>query len=462
MKKVFFTLLLVVFSGTLFVSATESGKLSSLCDEWHMIVYPFMDVLESPSTYTQRLTSDTIINAVSYFKLQKNEKYIGALREGNNRDIYYIPADTTHEYLLYAFNAQIGDTLTNLWIGSDAREYQECFQDGNCTAVVEAISDDKTRVFDLQTIEDNVISGPLQRWTWREGVGLAQGPVNLFFPVNVADPNPEVLCAYKGGKRVYAKDDAKNYDCCHESSDVIQATKWYCVDMNYDLPTSTSSYSAVSYHLQGDTIFGETTYQVLRRKDGVYCGALRKSADGKQVYYRPGELNGTYEPSLGKEYLLYDFDVQAGDTVYAYNGFMDTSCEQEGESVMAKCAVVSVNIKGGRKIVRVKNEQEKEIEWIEGIGTRNILFSKTMHCLTGYDSFWTLCATDDEGNTLYSFDTDHLGIRNNCPNWEILAVENVQSNKVQSTKFFRNGQLLIECNGKTYNAQGMEVRQLQP
>ena len=242
------------------------------------------------------------------------------------------------------------------------------------------------------------------------------------------------------------------------TTDVIQATKWHCVDVNNDLSTNTPSFSAVTYQLKGDTVFGGTTYQVLRREDGVYCGALRKSADEKQVYYRPGELNGTYQPSLGKEYLLYDFDVLAGDTVYAYNGFMDTSCEQAEESVLAKCAVVSVSIKNGRKVVRVKNEQEQETEWIEGIGTRNILFSKTMHCLTGYDSFWTLCATDDEGNTLYSFDTDDLGIHNDCPNWEVLAMENVRSNKVQSTKFFRDGQLLIECNGKTYNAQGAEVR----
>ena len=38
------------------------------------------------------------------------------------------------------------------------------------------------------------------------------------------------------------------------------------------------------------------------------------------------------------------------------------------------------------------------------------------------------------------------------------AVENVQSDKVQSTKLIRDGQLLIEYNGKTYNAQGAEVR----
>ena len=38
------------------------------------------------------------------------------------------------------------------------------------------------------------------------------------------------------------------------------------------------------------------------------------------------------------------------------------------------------------------------------------------------------------------------------------SINHIQSNKVQSTKFFRDGQLLIECNGKTYNAQGMEAR----
>ena len=37
------------------------------------------------------------------------------------------------------------------------------------------------------------------------------------------------------------------------------------------------------------------------------------------------------------------------------------------------------------------------------------------------------------------------------------AVENVQTNHVQATKFFRDGQLLIEKNGKFYNAQGVEV-----
>ncbi len=38
------------------------------------------------------------------------------------------------------------------------------------------------------------------------------------------------------------------------------------------------------------------------------------------------------------------------------------------------------------------------------------------------------------------------------------SVENVQTNQVQATKFFRDGQLLIEKNGKIYNVQGAEVK----
>lgn len=41
---------------------------------------------------------------------------------------------------------------------------------------------------------------------------------------------------------------------------------------------------------------------------------------------------------------------------------------------------------------------------------------------------------------------------------ETQGVENVQNDKVQSTKVLRNGQLFIEKNGKTYNAQGAEMR----
>ncbi len=61
--------------------------------------------------------------------------------------------------------------------------------------------------------------------------------------------------------------------------------------------------------------------------------------------------------------------------------------------------------------------------------------------------------TGEEGAHNYSIT---ISIKGDEP--EPTAVENVQTNQVQAIKFFRDGQLLIEKNGKIYNVQGVEVR----
>ena len=55
-------------------------------------------------------------------------------------------------------------------------------------------------------------------------------------------------------------------------------------------------------------------------------------------------------------------------------------------------------------------------------------------------------------------DDSNWGKRPIFPISQYQAIDNVQSGKVQSTKVIRDGVLLIERNGKTYNAQGAEVR----
>ena len=221
-------------------------------------------------------------------------------------------------------------------------------------------------------------------------------------------------------------------------------------------------YSSIAYYLQGDTIINDTTYQACWRNNGEYFGGIRKSTNGQQVYYRPKEPLVITEPAEPSEYLLYDFDVQVGDSLRAFDCSCPLCCDYEGcdPTLNTKWEVLETSIIDGRKHVRVRGGQRGHtIEWIEGIGTRNIFFEDPEYDVVyGEEVTYALCATDDEGNTLYSFDIDDLGIHNDCPNWEVLAVENVRSNDVQSTKMLRDGQLLIECNGKTYNAQGAEVR----
>ena len=247
------------------------------------------------------------------------------------------------------------------------------------------------------------------------------------------------------------------------SNVISSATTWYCVDAYFDFPTQAlTNFTAVTYSLQGDTVFGGTTYQTLRREDGVYCGALRQTADGQQVFYRPGELGGVYGPSLGKEYLLYDFSIHVGDTVYAYDGFMDTSCEgnmEPGDTITPAWVVLSIDTINGRKHVMVKNEKNIQVKWIEGVGTCNILFSRTMHCMTGYDSYWTLCAADNEGNILYSYDVDHLGIHNECPSWKLIdeGIKSTSADNTRARTFLRDGQLLIQTPLGTFTTTGQQI-----
>ena len=59
-----------------------------------------------------------------------------------------------------------------------------------------------------------------------------------------------------------------------------------------------------------------------------------------------------------------------------------------------------------------------------------------------------------EGN-IYSLDEIVFTIE---PSGGETAVDNIQIDKAQSTKLIRNGMLLIERNGKLYNATGAEVK----
>lgn len=243
----------------------------------------------------------------------------------------------------------------------------------------------------------------------------------------------------------------------------VSATTWYGVQWYYTpwTPEVSPVITSLSYTLEGDTTINEILYRKLlltheaANLTKVYRGALRQSAE--KVYFVP------YGSS--HEYLLYDYDVAPGDTIYAYSGFSDSSCEEVAQeepdrTISSAWIVQDVRTIDGRKHVTLKDTISNEIEWIEGIGTKYILWPIGQGCLpTGNVILHrSLCAADSEGNILYSFNTDELGIRNNCPNWEVLAIENPVAGKSSARKFLRNGQLLIEQNGRTYNAQGAEVK----
>ena len=185
------------------------ASLPSLCDEWNVLHEAF-SWPGGYNTFKYFLSTDTIINGKQYVKLasDKDYPYCGAFREDINANIYYIPSGSTHEYLIYAFNAQVGDTLVNLWVGGFGEDYQ---------GVVQAISNGSPRIFiiGVKFYENSEYYSPIR---WIEGVGSPETPMGLaVVPTVPADIGVfNLLCAYKNGQQVYATQLSEQFGCFYE------------------------------------------------------------------------------------------------------------------------------------------------------------------------------------------------------------------------------------------------------
>ena len=297
----------------------KSASLPSLCDEWHMLSEPWN--CAEPSCYLSttifRATTDTIINHVFYRKLEYTDEsplygtrviYKGALREGDNSDIYYIPANSEHEYLMYAFNAHVGDTLENLWIGGVPEECPNGY-----VGVVTGISDGEQPEYTILGVENE--RGEIT-WgsEWVKGVGFKDNPTGPLFYLNAAiDYGVEtILCAYKDGQQVYASSKSEKFGCTYNG---LEPTKPYflCDEWNVLEVKNESGdevYETHKVRLAGDTILtlpgGDFPRGVKVEQDGQYVGTMR-TGNKHDVYYIPA--GSTHE------YLLYNFDAKVGGSL---------------------------------------------------------------------------------------------------------------------------------------------------
>ena len=301
-----------------YFSDQQENKLPSLCDEWNVLHEPFScdGIYCRLQTLIYRLTTDTLIQDVNYVKLMEQEgpytHYKGAMREGTNRDIYYVPANSTHEYLLYAFNAQEGDQLNNVWLGGNPEDYPYGW-----TMTVEAIQETNPRTFVLSTgfitTEEGVENYPLYT-TWIEGVGSPEEPCGLDCPPPCAADGGvyTLLCAYKNGEQVYSSSKSERYGC--EFNGIPSTKPYHLCDtwnvMEVGLVTSPEEiYHTVTQRLTKDTIIAYPSYYNFTpyarlEENGKYKGAMREEGYGK-IYYIPA--GSTHE------YLLYNFNAKVGD-----------------------------------------------------------------------------------------------------------------------------------------------------
>ena len=350
-----------------------SLRLKSLCDEWHMETYTVVDP-DNPNyrEYTQRLTTDTIIDGKRYRQLRGtanwpstylyDNNYLGALREGNNADIYYVPAGGTHEFLLYAFNVQIGDTLTHLWIGNHFSEQY------GYKAKVTGIGTGKFRRIDLLVFgtDDNKDIECGEETYWLDSIGRNTGPVWANPVCYAIDPTPEVICACKEGRKVFAR-DAK---CACDSLRLKSLCDTWNV-LFVRMGANGDELSTEVHRLTTDTVINGKTYVQLYIYDNygvrdrvTYRGALRED-NNANVYIVPANSD--------HEYLLYAFNAKVGDKLS--NLWIGGAAETGGIPDGLNATVADITESSPRLFTLYLNadgnmdvDDYKSIQWVEGVG----------------------------------------------------------------------------------------------
>ena len=211
-----------------------------------------------------------------------------------------------------------------------------------------------------------------------------------------------------------------------------------------------------------DILINDKTYVELMRYSttdttemGTYICALRFT-ENKKVYIH-------YDNA---EYLLYDFDVQIGDTLELFAGIQyykhqktythtvtNIDTLDNGKAQITLDAILLTE--QGNNIV---HEERFPKTWIEGLGSIDGIVHNNATLLEGGGISVLLCAYHND-ECRYTTDNPYytpLGCIYN--EGDIIdAVESVIAPAPSTQKIIYNGQLFILRDGKTYNAMGIEV-----
>jgi len=163
-----------------------------------------------------------------------------------------------------------------------------------------------------------------------------------------------------------------------------------------------------TYMLDGDTLIAGTTYQKLYEKSSfntapVYLGGIREQSSDQKVFF--------YDHNADGEGLLYDFSLEAGDTVaiqsnMGWKGYPLTFRVDSVDQVIDESGVSRKRmLLSYHSFIKYSGE-----EWIEGIGSMQGLISPGNFFYIA-DLNWESLCTKLDGNVVFYnplFDTCYI------------------------------------------------------
>ena len=285
----------------------ETSYKSQWCDTWNVMWFDGMRFDETASTSQYRLGKDTIIGDYVYSKFTSRT----SIRFTDDRKVYvyheyfddhdpYSEDLPTGEYLAYDFSAQVGDTL-EVFSGIGTYSTYPCVVDD-----VQIDSETNLRTMTLHKIcRTDEYEYDDQEMTWIEGVGSPQGFLISYRPCGwVGGGTYALLCAYQDDELKYTGSFYERFGCDYKAG----------VVSNDLFPTLSGLQRTIcrEYCEQADnkTRIEQFTNLTTRTETG-----------GPYLYYSPFLLREKdnkiliYSRTLNKDLVLYDFNLQVGDSL---------------------------------------------------------------------------------------------------------------------------------------------------
>lgn len=295
------------FNPILPIEPTTDYK-SQWCDTWNVMWFDGMYFDETASTTKYRLGKDTIIGDYTYSKFTSStsvrftdDRKVYVYYEGFDNNDPYSEDLPTGEYLAYDFSAQVGDTLEVFSGVTYNTKTYKC-------VVYDVQTDPETNLRTIMLHPLRVVDGngnvevSSEEITWIEGVGSPRG-----FLINTTRPGGglfTLLCAYKDDELKYTGSFYERFGCEYNAGVVSD-----------DLfPTLSGLQRTIcrEYCEQADnkTRIEQFTNLTTRTETGgpyLYCSPfLLREEDNKILIY---------SRSLNKDLVLYDFNLQVGDSL---------------------------------------------------------------------------------------------------------------------------------------------------
>ena len=376
------------------------------------------------------------------------------MREGNNRDIYYVPAGSTNEFLLYAFNAQVGEVLNDLYLGG--------FEENGYSGRVEAISDSSPRLFTIRVLyPDGMGAEPGESFsvTWIEGVGSPETPCGL----EVVPPSPadvgtySLLCAYNKGEQVYVSEWGEKYGCEFQyREDFIEGE---FVTLNGNIVESFRECSIDGCpRCFGTFMTQDASFYLLTATDTLIMEQLNMLYLGKQY-----TINGVWTKCKNTPFIEVNAIYETKDTIpadtiplYIKDGPGSSTVEPvDPNEIIAKLILDELQMK----------------EYLHTIIDYNLTKApaansspavKHVNPVVAADSF-----TDSETVTLT--ESGRYFLEMSHPDWDYTIVgtfvynalqglETIENSQSACTKELREGQLLIRQGEQLYTPTGIRIQ----